>query len=133
MDVAVFPWLFLLPLLFGVVLFSFRSNNGVAQWLNLFFHLPWIFLIVLAWKQWSANSEAEFFPVVAQGYWLKGFKTQITLGADGLNMPLIALNIFLSTCLAFYSLGKKNLNGYYLGLFAWLNAASVGSLLAADA
>jgi NADH-quinone oxidoreductase subunit M len=119
------------PALSGFVLFCFGKKYKAAQWANLLFNVIWLGFFLQLWAL-KPQTDAPF-PVVFYWNWLPFLKSHFSLGLDGLNLPLMALTVFLSVCLAFYSLGKKKLGSGYLALFSILNAASVGSLMAADA
>lgn len=125
--------LFLVPFIGGCSLFFFGKNYKAAQIWNFVLHAVWIAFLVIAWGQIPNTAEAGAFPTVFSLPLFKAFKSNFELGADGVNMPLVALNIFLSLCLAFYYWARPHLGSKYLGLFSLLNSASVGSLLASDA
>lgn len=119
------------PLICGLILFFFNKQQKLAQWVNIVFNLIWA---VLFFRLWGLRpSSGDSFPVVYFWNWLPFIKSHFSLAIDGLNLPLMGLTVFLSCTLAFFSLGKKNLSAAYLALFSILNAASVGSLMAADA
>ncbi len=125
--------LFLVPLASALVLACMGRCRTVAQWTNIVLHLPWAYFV---WKAWELSNEQppmSGFPVFFTWEWLPSLGSSLSLGVDGLNLPLIVLNFILSLLLAFYSLGKEKLGASYLALFCVLNAASVGSLLAVDA
>ena len=122
------------PFFAGCVLFLFGKAKHAAQWANLVFNLVWAGMLVQLWHSLPAQgSGSASFPIVFSWNWLPFLKSHFSLGLDGLNFPLIALTVFLSVCLSFYSLGKESLTSGYFALFSILNAASVGSLMAADA
>jgi len=128
--------LVLWPLLTGVLLFFFGKSRLTAQWFFVFTSVVWILVVAKAWSGMGSNSSTGtegIFPVYYVWNWLPQLKSRFMLGLDGLNMPLIALNAFLSLCLSFYYVGKEKLSSSYLALFSILNAGSVGSLMAADA
>ena len=125
--------LILWPLFSGLVLFAFGKKRCAAQIANIVSNLLWVYFLVGAYElSSSAEFKSQVFPVVFSWDWLPLLKSHFSLAIDGVSFPLIALNVFLSILLAFYALGKENLNSSYLALFSILNAASVGSLLAAD-
>ena len=123
--------LILFPLVQGLVLFAFAKHSRAAQWVNLLGNVAWAILLVAGVGHFALDRTD--FPTQVSLEWMPVFKSHFALGVDGLNFPLVALNVFLSLLLAFYALGKEKLGATYLGLFSILNAASVGSLLAADA
>ncbi len=125
--------LILWPLLSGFVLFAFGKKTHAAQVANIIFNLIWVYFLVGGYAlSNSPEYKSQAFPVVFSWNWLPMLKSHFSLAIDGISLPLIALNIFLSVLLAFYALGKEKLGSAYLALFSILNAASVGSLLAAD-
>src|SRR5690606_15918860 len=113
--------------------FAFGKFHKAAQWANLVFNLAWIALLVAALGSPEVKDAQGAFPIAFEWAWLPFIKSRFLLGLDGLNIPLVVLNVFLSVCLAFYVIGKEKLGSGYLGLFSVLNFASVGSLMAADA
>lgn len=123
--------LILWPLLTGLVLFLFGKARSAAQWVFVFSSIVWAVLVIMAWK--GASVGEETFPIFFNWNWLPSFKSRFLLGLDGLNLPLIGLNAFLTLCLSFYYVGKEHITASYLGLFSILNVGSVGSLMAADA
>ncbi len=126
--------LILWPLISGLVLFCLGKARTLAQWLFLFSSVVWMVLVILAWSGAnSSEASSSAFPLFYNWNWLPAFKSRFLLGLDGLNLPLIGLNAFLSLCLSFYYIGKEKINSAYLGLFSILNVGSVGSLMAADA
>ncbi len=134
--------LFLLwPFVTGLLLFLFPKKIPLlAQYSSLVFQIVWVLLFVWAigpiWEELSVAGDGggpRAFPVYFSWDWIPFLKSRFSLGLDGLNIPLLGLNVLLSLCLGFFSLNKKNLGPGYLGLFSILNGASVGSLLAADA
>jgi NADH-quinone oxidoreductase subunit M len=134
MDIVNVLGLILWPLAVSLLLAAFLNNRKAGQWINLVFHLPWIVFFINTWSLSNkAIYQGKIFPVIVNFPMLSQFKSHFSLAVDGLNLPLIGLQIFLSLILALYSLGKKNLGSGYLSLFSLLNAASVGSLLAEDA
>lgn len=124
-------WFLFFPALCGAALFCFGKRTLVAQWVNLLFNIIWSVMFLQLWNMRPTSDMA--FPVVYRWDWLPFIKSHFSLGLDGLNLPLIGLTVFLSICLAFYAIGKEKLGSGYLALFSILNAASVGSLMAADA
>lgn len=126
-----FIWILTWPLASAALLALMGSKRSAAQWLNLVLQIGWaVVFLGFVMKDWTPD---ENFRVYYSWNWLPTLKSRFSLGLDGLNFPLVALNVFLSLVLAFYSLGKEKLSSAYLALFSLLNAASVGSLLAADA
>lgn len=123
--------LLLWPLLTGLVFLTMGKARATAQWLFLVASVIWCVLVVLAWQGSSAGEGV--FPIFYSWNWLPALKSRFLLGLDGLNLPLIGLNAFLTLCLSFYYIGKENITPAYLGLFSILNVGSVGSLMAADA
>ncbi|NCN26305.1 NADH-quinone oxidoreductase subunit M [bacterium] len=121
------------PAIFAFLLFTFRKNKKAAQWANMVFHLPWFWFLYQSCLLWRSSTADGMFPIVFNSDFFPLLKSNFALGLDGLNLPLIGLNVFLSFCLSLYALGKEKLSSSYLALFALLNAASVGSLMAADA
>jgi NADH-quinone oxidoreductase subunit M len=121
------------PLASAVVLFFMGRHSKAAQWANLVFNAVWCLLLVQLWQSHPVTGASDSFPISFSWNWLPFLKSRFSLGVDGLSLPLIALNVLLSTCLALYSIGKKSLGSGYLGLFSVLNCAAVGSLMAADA
>jgi len=119
------------PFVAAAVIFFFGKRYQLAQWVNILFNILWGLLFLKLWGMRPSDSEG--LPIVYYWNWLPFIKSHFSLALDGLNMPLMALSVFLSLTLAFYSLGKKKLGASYLGLFFILNGASIGSLLAADA
>jgi NADH-quinone oxidoreductase subunit M len=119
------------PLVSGTVLFFLNRFDKVAKYSNVLFQGVWLALFFQVWADLPTFGSGPF-PVAFKWEWLPFLKSRFALGVDGLNLPLIALNVILSLCLALYSIGNKKLNGVYLGLFSILNFASVGSLLATD-
>jgi NADH-quinone oxidoreductase subunit M len=132
-EMTVLAWLIGWPLLSGLALFFFGRATKAAQWANIAFQFVWVAVLVKVLVSAPVPLSTETFPVLFSWSWLPELKSRFSLGLDGLNVPLIILNVGLAVVLAFYSLGKEKLNSVYLGLFSILNAASVGSLLAADA
>ncbi|MBS1983034.1 MAG: NADH-quinone oxidoreductase subunit M [Bdellovibrionales bacterium] len=126
-------WIVAWPFLAGLILFLFGKNKGAAQWANLVFQLVWVGILVAIWSSGTVDFSATQMPISFSWDWLPELKSRFSLGVDGLSGPLVILNVFLAVVLALYSLGKESLGSGYLGLFAILNGASVGSLLAADA
>lgn len=125
--------LILWPLLSAFCLLAFARCARWAQYANILFNLVWVALFVQAWN--FANTPeilAQNFPVVFDWVWLPILKSHFALAIDGISLPLIGLNVLLSLLLGFYAIGKEKLGSAYLALFSLLNAASVGSLLAAD-
>ena len=120
------------PFASGLLLFFFGKKTHWAQWTNLAFQGIWLALLFPVIEMHSSVT-TEVFPIAYTWNWLPQLKSSLALGVDGLNLPLLVLNVVLSLCLALYSLGKEKLSSSYLGLFSVLNGASVGSLLAADA
>jgi NADH-quinone oxidoreductase subunit M len=123
--VSVLLW----PLVSLLVLAFFRKQNW-AQWVNLLLHLPWVFFLIELIKVTPAG--APFGLTETYGN-LPVFKSVLSLGADTLNVSLIALTVFLSFCLSFYFLGHSKISQSFLILFQLLNFGTIGSLLAADA
>lgn len=123
--------LVLWPLVTGLLFFVLCRARAAAQWLFVASSLVWLGLVVFAWMGSSAGEGT--FPIFFNWNWLPSLKSKFLLGLDGLNLPLIALNAFLTLCLSFYYVGKEHITASYLGLFSILNAGSVGSLMAADA
>jgi NADH-quinone oxidoreductase subunit M len=120
------------PFVSAFALFAFRGRTRAAQWANVAFQVVWMALLwpLVSFQQ---PGSTELFPIGYSWNWLPQLKSSLALGVDGLNLPLLVLNVVLSLCLALYSLGKEKLGSTYLALFSILNGASVGSLLAADA
>jgi NADH-quinone oxidoreductase subunit M len=116
----------------GLLLFSLK-NSKVAQWANLVSNLVWAGLLYKVWIEVQAQPDTSVFPIWFSWDWAPFLGSRFSLAIDGMSFPLLALNVFLSLSLAFYSLGHKKLGAGYLSLFSLLNAASVGSLMAADA
>jgi NADH-quinone oxidoreductase subunit M len=122
------------PLIVAVLLLFFIKKPSWAQWLNLIAHFPWVFLFLHVWfLSESSLYSNRIFPVMVSFPGMAIFKSSVSLGIDGLNLPLIGLQVFLSLILALYSMGKEKLGAGYLALFSVLNATSVGSLMAEDA
>jgi len=122
------------PLLISVfLLFTFKSRKA-AQITNLILQFFWVFCLIQIWPLYNSGIAAAStpFPVYFDWSWLSVFSSRFSLGLDGINMPLILLNVFMSVVLSFYFLGKKTINYAFLALFNLLNFASIGSLLAAD-
>lgn len=119
-------------MLSGFALFFFARKTAAAQWFNLAANLVWAFLGYQLLISASMASHGQAFPVLFSFDWLPLLKSSFSLGIDGISIPLIVLNVFLSLVLAFYALGRSHLNASYLGLFSILNCASVGSLMATD-
>jgi NADH-quinone oxidoreductase subunit M len=117
------------PLLSILVLVPFRKQSW-AQWVNLLLHLPWVFFLIELIK--VTPSGAPFGLMETYGTFPL-FKSALVLGADTLNVSLIALTIFLSFSLSFYFLGHSKISQSFLILFQLLNFGTIGSLLAADA
>ncbi len=123
--------LFLWPLISGIVLFSLiKFPTRFVQWANIVLHGVWG---IFVWKAWIDFSPQQLGTVTWSWDWFPALGSSLSLGVDGLNLPLIVLNFILSLLLAFYSLGKEKLGAAYLALFSVLNSGSVGSLLALDA
>lgn len=128
------------PFLSGAILFGFRQKNPVwAQSFFVFAQAVWALVFFVAigpiWSSLavdSASGQNAAFPIVFSWDWIPSLKSRFSLGLDGLNIPLIGLNVLLSLCLGFFFINKKNLGAGYLGLFSILNGSSVGSLMAAD-
>ncbi len=130
-----FLYLILWPMVSGLFLLLLYKKASWARWANLVFNFVWLGLLFSALKQIPEavpGTQSATFPIVFSWEWLPIFKSSLSLAVDGLSAPLIALNVFLSLVLAFYSLSKKELGASFLALFSFLNGASVGSLLAAD-
>ncbi|MEZ4813643.1 MAG: NADH-quinone oxidoreductase subunit M [Bdellovibrionota bacterium] len=120
------------PLIVAFVLSLFpKSKKSWAQWTNLLLHLPWI-LFLLALVKVTPLQGAPFglFESYAT---LPVFKSLIALGADTLNVSLVALTLFLSFSLSLYFIGHEKISVSFLVFFHLLNFGTVGSLLAADA
>lgn len=122
-------WIVAWPLVAGLVLFAFGKRTREAQWANVVFQFVWLAVLAMMLKD-AGGSE---FRIVYSWNWFPILKSRFSLGLDALNTPLIWLNGALALVLAFYAIGKEKLGATYLGLFSLLNAASVGSLMAADA
>lgn len=123
------------PFIAGLVLFCFpKEKYEFAQKFNLAGNFVWAALLGLMFVEHPNLLDANrgAFPVFFNWSWMSVLSSRFSLGIDGINFPLIVLNIFISLTLAFYVLNKEKYNSRYLALFSILNAASVGSLMAAD-
>ncbi len=121
------------PFVSTLLLTAFLKSPKVGQWLNLIFNFVWAGIVAKLWMEFLAQPEDSVFPIWFSWDWAPFLGSRFSLAVDGLSLPLMALNVFLSLALAFYSLGHKKFGSGYLALFSLLNGASVGSLLAADA
>ena len=99
------------PMICGLALFLFRKNQLLAQWANLVFNVLWAAMFVRLWQM--RPTEGSAFQNVYFWNWLPFIKSHFSLALDALNLPLIGLTVFLSTSLAFFSLGKKNLSAAF--------------------
>ncbi len=122
-----------LPFVGALVLFLLGKKARFAQVFNLVLQLAWLALMFFVHGQSREIAGNGGFPLVYSWKWLPQLKSSLSLGIDGLNLPLLWLTVILSLCLGLYAYGKDKLDGSYLGLFSVLNGATVGSLLAADA
>ena len=129
---AYLGWLFFLwPLFMSAIVLSMRGRREVSQWVNMICHIPWVilFFMLLGQFDWVGGQSN----IIADVDWFPALKSQFLLALDWLNLPLIALNLFLSFMMSFFTLKKDNYGAGYLSLFSLLNFASIGSLLALDA
>jgi len=117
------------PLVSALVL-SLLPRNKWAQWGNFFLHIPWIVFLVALIKVTPVGNAFGLEEVYGS---LPVFKSTLALGADSLNVSLVALTVFLSFSLSFYFLNHPKISPGFLILFQLLNFGTVGSLLAADA
>ncbi len=123
----------LIPTVSSVLLLLFHRNRVMAQWVNLVFNFLWAAGLFKLWMEFRVQPETSVFPIWFSWDWAPFIGSRFSLAIDGLNFPLLALNVVLSLSLAFYAIGHEKLSASYLALFSFLNAASVGSLMAADA
>ncbi len=135
MTTVALPFL-LWPFFCALFLLFFAKKTKASQYFSLILNVLWAVLFLLLLKDLSAvralQKETSFFTVF-EWSWLPILKSSFRLGLDGLNAPLIGLNVFLSLVLSFYTLDKERLTSSYSAFFWVLNGASVGSLLASDA
>ena len=101
--------LIVFPALSGFLLLFFGKNTKAAQWSNIALQLAWAILAFVVLKSVQGTATEGSFPVLYSWNWFPTLKSRFSLGLDGLNLPLIALNVFLAVTLAFYSLGKNAL------------------------
>lgn len=117
------------PLIISFVL-SVVPRKSWAQWVNLVLHLPWIYFLIDLIQKTPSGAPFALYETYST---LPVFKSVVALGADTLNVSLVALTVFLSATLSFYFIGHEKISRNFLLLFHLLNFGTVGSLLAADA
>lgn len=119
-------WPLLMALAVGIM-----PKSKWSQWINFGLHFPWIlFLCNLI----SSVPSQEVRPFAKEEFLfsIPIFKSSFLIGADPLNVALVALTVFLSFCLSLYFINHEKISRGFLILFNLLNFATVGSLLAAD-
>lgn len=117
------------PLISALVL-SLIGNKKWCQWANLLLHIPWAFFLYSLIKVTPSGAPFALTETYAV---LPVFKSVLTLGADTLNLSLVALTVFLSFSLSFYFINHEKISQGFLILFQFLNLGTIGSLFAADA
>ncbi len=116
--------------LFVSFVMSLVPKKQWAQWTNLLLHVPWVYFLITLIQVTPSGAPFALSETYAT---LPMFKSAISIGADTLNVSLIALTVFLSVTLSFYFLNHEKITSNFLILFHLLNFGTVGSLLAADA
>jgi NADH-quinone oxidoreductase subunit M len=85
-----------IPILAGIVVLATGSdkNAPAARWLALLGALISLWVALPLWSQFDASASAMQFTELAP--WVPAFNIQYHLGVDGISMPFILLNTFMT-------------------------------------
>lgn len=121
-----------MPIFFGVIVLFFSKNDCIAKYMALFGAIVSLILSVVIY--YSFNADISGLQFVESMSWISPLNINYSLGIDGISMPFILLNNFITVLviLAGFKVIKEKV-ALYNSMFLIMTGFITGSFCATDA